>query len=365
MPTYYDILGVSANAGQETIKKAYRGLAKLYHPDKNRGNDSAAERFKSINQAYQALKDPQKRAQYNLSLWLNNNRSFQHSPQPKPVYTAKSRDPYFNPGRKRQYKSPASKQLYFSRKTYWQVGAAVTAMIFLVILIPLIGSRFSANVHFSNGETFFKDGKTSKALGELDLAIGSFGTNKPEAYLLAGRILLYYHNSPIKAFAYLKRGENYAKDGMEKAEFLYLQGKSLHAMGDYNASRKAYNESLHNGRYLDSATYALGELYAFNLADYPAATAYFSNLIKNNENYPEAFFGRAYCYQQMNRHEEAVADLENYIILNKKAARAYLLKGISEKMLDATNAACLSFDQALALGDKDADALLRKYCADK
>lgn len=58
---YYLILGVSKNASAEEIKRAYRKLAHEYHPDKNQ---SDGERFKEINEAYQVLSDPQKRARY-------------------------------------------------------------------------------------------------------------------------------------------------------------------------------------------------------------------------------------------------------------------------------------------------------------
>ncbi|OAG28309.1 DnaJ C-terminal domain-containing protein [Thermodesulfatator autotrophicus] len=61
---YYKILGVSRNATQEEIKKAYRRLALKYHPDRNRGNKEAEERFKEINEAYAVLSDPEKRRQY-------------------------------------------------------------------------------------------------------------------------------------------------------------------------------------------------------------------------------------------------------------------------------------------------------------
>ncbi len=63
---YYKILGVPRNATQEEIKKAYRRLALKYHPDRNRGNKEAEEKFKEINEAYAVLSDPEKRRQYDM-----------------------------------------------------------------------------------------------------------------------------------------------------------------------------------------------------------------------------------------------------------------------------------------------------------
>jgi curved DNA-binding protein len=61
---YYKILGVSRNANADEIRKAYRKLAMQYHPDRNPDDRQAEERFKEINEAYQVLNDPQKRAHY-------------------------------------------------------------------------------------------------------------------------------------------------------------------------------------------------------------------------------------------------------------------------------------------------------------
>ena len=61
---YYKVLGVGKNASDEEIKKAYRRLARKYHPDRNQGDKQAEERFKQISQAHDILSDPDKRKAY-------------------------------------------------------------------------------------------------------------------------------------------------------------------------------------------------------------------------------------------------------------------------------------------------------------
>jgi molecular chaperone DnaJ len=61
---YYEILGVPRNASQEEIKRAFRHLARKYHPDVNPGNKEVEEKFKEINEAFEVLSDPEKRSAY-------------------------------------------------------------------------------------------------------------------------------------------------------------------------------------------------------------------------------------------------------------------------------------------------------------
>ena len=73
---YYSILGVGKNANKEEISKAYKKLARKYHPDLNQGDARAEEKFKDVNEAYEVLKDDEKRKKYDMfgSDWAQAGR---------------------------------------------------------------------------------------------------------------------------------------------------------------------------------------------------------------------------------------------------------------------------------------------------
>ena len=66
MDDYYKLLGVAENASQDEIKKAYRKMSLLHHPDKNQGNPDAEAKFKNINEAYQVIGDETERKKHDM-----------------------------------------------------------------------------------------------------------------------------------------------------------------------------------------------------------------------------------------------------------------------------------------------------------
>ena len=78
---YYKILGVARDAGKDEIAKAYKKLARKFHPDLNANDKQAEERFKEVNEAHEVLKDPKKRQMYDtLGPNWQNGQSFQRPP---------------------------------------------------------------------------------------------------------------------------------------------------------------------------------------------------------------------------------------------------------------------------------------------
>src|SRR5436189_269149 len=77
---FYKVLGVPKDATEAEIKKAYRKLAREFHPDANKGNAKAEERFKEISEANDVLGDPKKRKEYDEARALFGNGGFRPGP---------------------------------------------------------------------------------------------------------------------------------------------------------------------------------------------------------------------------------------------------------------------------------------------
>ncbi|MEQ8425492.1 MAG: J domain-containing protein [Cyclobacteriaceae bacterium] len=128
MENYYQLLGVSQQATQLEIKRSFRRLAVLYHPDKNNTVESE-ERFKKINTAYAILSDPSQRAQYDVSLAHPYNQLLSTKPTHRdPAY--RRRPPMY---RREASQSPQELMAEYLPRFRWACWAGLALCLFLAL----------------------------------------------------------------------------------------------------------------------------------------------------------------------------------------------------------------------------------------
>lgn len=98
---FYEVLGIDKNADEATIKKAYRKLAKKYHPDMNKGNPNAEKIFQEVTEAYEVLGDPKKRKLYDEYGPISLEAGF----DPEKMKQAQYGNPFGNGGFYQSYSS--------------------------------------------------------------------------------------------------------------------------------------------------------------------------------------------------------------------------------------------------------------------
>lgn len=138
LKNYYQILNVSRNASLNDIKKAYRKLALLYHPDVNKNKDANAK-FILINKAYNTLIDHNKRKQYDRFIDLGITVEILHKKQEKEQKERYKK--YGTANRFKEYQNYRSKQT-FSKEDEKQFAQLEKMMFFILVIISIYGAYF-------------------------------------------------------------------------------------------------------------------------------------------------------------------------------------------------------------------------------
>jgi len=143
MKNYYLILEITSNASNEVIKKAYRRLSKLYHPDIN---PRGAEQFKNINEANSILSDAEKRKLYDIkykaAFSKSQNKNATNQPKPKANNTPNNTN----------VKTKANTNTNSFTKTYTSNNGTQSTIIVNGVKINVTGNNITTNVTFKNGK---------------------------------------------------------------------------------------------------------------------------------------------------------------------------------------------------------------------
>jgi tetratricopeptide (TPR) repeat protein len=349
---YYSLLGIESNADSKAIQKAFHRLAKQYHPDKNPGDKLAAEQFKKISEAYITLSDPAKKSQYDLKLRYGAYADYLTSVQRQ---------------RFRRRTSPVSRHFYrkhvtFSPQVRIMGGLSIAAIILVVAITTIFLTRYNAQYDFQRGLANYHNQRYSAAFFNLKESISPLNPYLAAAHLLMAEITFNQQRNLELTRDHIKKAYMAEASDSIKARLLFLEGKVDYAQGSNESAYQRFFQAASLLPKFDSATYQMGELDLFVFARFDRALVHFQTPARNNPNNNEAILASAYCYQKLNEHENAIAQIDQFLMKRKNVGMAHYIKAISARALDLDELSCENFLEAYRLNVPAALDSLNSYC---
>ena len=399
MATYYEILGISEHASLQEIRAAFKKNALKYHPDKNPDNIYAEERFKELNNAYQVLSNPQKKAHYDLTLnyarfsYLNQNYAQQtkysptsyRKPPPQPNYRYYRMRPQYNPR-------------YDRIGNVWAMGLFITIVLFTTLYT-------SVNSYLDRQ---YRESMKSETEQLFDQALSNYHSGDLNStFIILSKIDLEYTDRNVASFKQMVIDKI-----LEKIDLLYKQ-ESYHEAIDllelldenqrllslkyYFVLAKCYQyaEDFENAirtfNYLSSFNYStitnnleVAGIFGEKLEDYDQALFYYQKVIDDIERYYKSTYGEAYAivvkpeitpelhytahveiaqaYLKSNMFNEALDACEWAIFLRPQYTETYELRGQCYLLVGKKREACQDWNRAALRGSKKAREWILEKC---
>jgi curved DNA-binding protein CbpA len=354
---------VPTTADTREIKKAYKKLAIQYHPDKHRGNTYYEEKFKQVNEAYQVLSNPHKRAVYDLKLQYLLRERLRHS-----AHQHQHRYRYQEPVRR---PASVSERYYhnipktrFVKRDWYIVSVIFAGIIMLSLLLKLLMDHIAARENFKQAIECLDQRQWSQAHSFLSEAI-QFKGDYAEAYLKRAYIEMEIYRDYQAALPDLDAAIAHA--GKRTAQMYYLRGVCHEALQHSEIAELNLNQAISQDKNFTQAYYDRGLLRARSLKKFPEAISdltYFLHSDTSDEDMRgQALFYRGFCYYLTDQNKAAVGDYRQALQQTPASARLYYLIGKAQMEMDSTAAACASFNKAFSLGYGAALDELRVACS--
>jgi curved DNA-binding protein CbpA len=357
---YYHILGVSATATLREIKVAYKKLAIQYHPDKHQGNTYFEEKFKQVNEAYQVLSNPNKRAAYDLKLqYALQMKQRQQGQQYQYQYQGPVRRPA--PVSERYYRPiPQSR---FGKRDYYIVAAIFGGILVFCLMLKLVMDHVTALDRYREAQTYIDQEKWSTAHSFLSEAI-YFKPTYAAAYLKRAYIEMEVSRDYPAALADLDASIRYADE--ITPQMYYLRGKCYQELRNSMGAEANLTQAIRADKNFALAYYDRGMVRAVSLNKFPEAIQDFTRFLQarmpDHALRKNALYYRGFCFYLIQQNQAAVSDYRQVLQQDSLNARVYFLIGKAQVEMDSTNAACTNFDKAVSLGYEAALGDIQQFC---
>jgi curved DNA-binding protein CbpA len=355
----YFILNVKRTATSPEIKAAYKRLAVIYHPDKHQGNLYFEEQFKLVNEAYQILSNPQKRAIYDLKLdYVAQQQRMQE--QQRAYYTQQRRPASVQ---ERYYYNRPKKKKISKRDVQITVGFFLV-LFFGILLIKLTMDAFTAKRRFFQAENFIKEKNWSGAHSLLSEAI-DFKPEFAEAYqeraTINQNIYQNYEAAIDDYSAVVKNSDN------PGAGTYFARGVCYEKLHDYKQAEADFTQAINTDKNFQQAYFNRGELRLLHLNTWNEAitdlTTYLQHPAKADRD--KALLYRGFAYYLIDKYEASLQDYKTALVTDTRNGRLHYLIGKTEMALGKPEEACKNFMQAYNFGYEAAMVDWQEQCGQR
>ncbi len=411
MLDYYQILGISRGADIPEIKKAYKALAFKYHPDRNPDNPVAEEKIKQINEAYEVLSDPYKKASHDLLIKYREQKrqqqsysttqNYQRPPvrkQDSSVYDRYGK--YVWNERPKYHEAPA----YKIDKTYVrnQIIAFASVLFLAIVIIGVVNvnsyleERKELRIQKENdailakAQTLFDDGQYRTAI-DLVMSLAkkypirhrfTEAREKMVAGLNVQASNLYQKQSYGDAIEKLEVVRDYERPMRIKTWKMIADCYSQ--MGEYKKALHAYDYILIREDYNIELMIKMGDIYYDHLNMTEKALEYYTEarstfrqfqvanygeayeLVMRPENIPSIYYNmftrRALLNTDLEKYDDAIKDYNWAIFLKPEKRENYHLRGMCRFYQGNISRACTDWSTSASMGSSASRQMITTHC---
>lgn len=352
---HYQVLGVPRHASLDNIKKAYKTLAKKYHPDVNPGNKFYEDHFKKVNAAYAVLSDPIKRQQYDVKLHYAEHPPVRRPAQPRNTAQQRPRRP-----------SPVQPQASFSIKlgmpSRQTLIACGVVMIFIAACYTLFNfmNRHASNNNYELGLECEQNKDFAGAMYYYQQGIELDESNYKIHERLAEVLI---EAKPEFKESYAQAAHLYARvlqhTPEKKDTLLYKLSQCYIELKECDRALVALEEIKPN--FNDTVLLLKGECYIQN-KQWDAAIDVYNRFLDKHSGSDLAFQKAGYVYYKNVEYEKAKEYLNKAIIINASDGTNHYIRGLVNIANADSTEACEDFHTAYQFDYEKADRALYKYC---
>ncbi|MDW7692276.1 DnaJ domain-containing protein [Flammeovirgaceae bacterium SG7u.111] len=344
MKNYYKVLGVSTNADEKAIKKAYKQLAVKFHPDKNPDNQHAHDKFAEINEAYQVLSDPNKRANYDFLTSVDVS-ALEHAfaataetPQQKAQPKPKPPPPVFK--QKVPYKP--------GKFIYAVIAGAVGIMLLIGSFVYFMG-KIASEHNYEIAVAAYNAGNYSDANYYLGIALGHNDENS-DALFLAGLMAEDHDEAFQKALTYYNEAISFAEKPVDVG-FYKKRGFLCLKLERYDDAFSDFEKVLLQIPNDADALNSCGDILLYQKQQFEKAKGTYEKVLSVFPNDFKALLGKGIALQKTGEMQAAKELIEQSLEVNPQSPAAVYFLGVNSLEYEQdTSKTCQLWHLADSLG---------------